>query len=161
MDDPIFAVRLKVQAARIKELENELALTKAQLAETAPATSINQPPDIIPDTPETKKPEEALRRSREMLQSVIDNIPQLIFWKDRNSVYLGCNRLFATAAGLGHPEEIVGKIDKDLPWTAEETEWYLLCDRRVMANERNLWFLFLMFQLITIHQPWLKLLQKE
>jgi PAS domain S-box-containing protein len=136
MDTLIFETKLKMQAVRIQELENELALTKAQLAKTAPTTSINQHANIITHTPERKKSEEALRRSQEMLQSVIDNIPQLIFWKDSNSVYLGCNRLFATAAGLAHPEQIVGKIDKELPWAPEETEWYLLCDRRVMANDQ-------------------------
>jgi PAS domain S-box-containing protein len=89
---------------------------------------------IFLDISEAKESEEALRRSQERLQSVIDNIPQLIFWKDRNSVYLGCNRHFAAAAGLDHPEQIVGKQDRDLPWAPEETEWYLLCDRRVMEN---------------------------
>ncbi len=118
---------LKAQAARIEHLEKELALAKAQLTKTAPIKTSNQS--------EKKDTEEALRRSQEMLQSVIDNIPQLIFWKDRNSVYLGCNKLFATAAGLAHPEEIVGKMDRELPWAPEETEWYLLCDRRVMQSD--------------------------
>ncbi|EKD38867.1 MAG: sensory box histidine kinase/response regulator [uncultured bacterium] len=90
---------------------------------------------IFLDISEAKKTEEALRRSQEMLQSVIDNIPQLIFWKDRNSVYRGCNRPFAAAAGLDHPGQIVGKIDRELPWAPEETEWYLLCDRRVMDSD--------------------------
>ncbi|MEP0754327.1 hypothetical protein NDA03_19105 [Trichocoleus sp. Lan] len=35
--------------------------------------------------------EEQLRKSQQMLQLVMDNIPQFIFWKDRTSVYLGCN----------------------------------------------------------------------
>ena len=136
MNARILKARIKVQAARIKELKNELALTKAQLAKTMRATSSTQDTYIIRNTTERKTSEEALRRSQEILRSVIDNIPQLIFWKDNNSVFLGCNRLFASAAGLAHPEQIVGKIDRELPWTPEETEWYLLCDRRVMANDQ-------------------------
>jgi len=135
-DTQIFEARLKAQEERIEQLGNELALARAKLTETTQAKTINRSEDIILDTVERKRSAEALRRSQEMLQSVIDNIPQLIFWKDRNSVYLGCNKLFATAAGLAHPEQIIGKIDRDLPWTPEETEWYLLCDRRVMESNR-------------------------
>lgn len=116
---------LDAKNIRIKQLEKELALAKKQFALEVGNCKNS----------EAKNPEEALRQSQEMLQSVIDNIPQLIFWKDRNSVFLGCNRLFATAAGLDHPEQIVGKMDQDLPWAPEETEWFLLCDRRVMDSD--------------------------
>lgn len=33
-----------------------------------------------------------LRESQQMLQLVLDTIPARVFWKDRNCVYLGCNR---------------------------------------------------------------------
>ena len=46
-----------------------------------------------------KHVEAELYQSRQMLQSVLDNIPQRVFWKDRNSIYLGCNRAFATERG--------------------------------------------------------------
>jgi two-component system sensor histidine kinase/response regulator len=117
---------LEAKITCIKQLEKELALAEKQLAVEVGKRK----------TSEAKKSEEALRRSQEMLQSVIDNIPQLIFWKDRNSVYLGCNRLFATAAGLDQPEQIVGKRDQDLPWAPEETEWYLSWDRHVMESNK-------------------------
>ena len=77
-----------------------------------------------------------LRESQQLLQLVLDNVPQAIFWKDRNFVYLGCNRSFAEDAGLDSPAEIVGKTDRDLPWTPEEVDFYRECDRRVMESER-------------------------
>ncbi|MGA7876663.1 MAG: PAS domain S-box protein [Desulfoferrobacter sp.] len=67
---------------------------------------------------------------------VIDNIPQFVFWKDTNSVYLGCNMNFARAAGVGQPENIIGKTDFDLAWRREEAEFFRECDRRVMANNK-------------------------
>lgn len=73
--------------------------------------------------------------SAQLLQLVLDTIPQKVFWKDLDSVYLGCNRLFANDAGLSSPDEIIGMTDFDLPWTTEEAEFYRLCDRRVM--DRN------------------------
>ncbi len=129
--------RLKTQEIRIEELEQELALSKAQIAlsETSNHSKNKTSCEDIPiETAELKKSEEALRHSQEILQSVIDNIPQLIFWKDRNSLYLGCNKLFATAAGLDYPEQIIGKMDRELPWAPEETDWFLLCDRRVVES---------------------------
>ena len=73
--------------------------------------------------------------AQQLLQLVLDNIPQSIFWKDRNSIYLGCNRNFARAAGIELLENIIGLTDYDLPWTREESDWFRSCDRRVMDND--------------------------
>ena len=70
--------------------------------------------------------------STALLQNVLDTIPQCVFWKDKELNYLGCNRLFARAAGLVSPNEIVGLSDFDLPWDKEEAEFYRKCDRQVM-----------------------------
>ena len=77
-----------------------------------------------------------LLKTQRMLQLVMDNIPQHIFWKDTRSVYLGCNSNFAQVAGLSSPSEIVGKTDYDLPWKKEETEFFRAVDRRVMDENR-------------------------
>jgi PAS domain S-box-containing protein len=75
---------------------------------------------------------ESILQNAEFLRLVLDNIPQYIFWKDRQSVYLGCNSRWAAMAGIGTPENVVGLTDADLPWTEEQKAWYLECDRRVM-----------------------------
>ncbi|MFA5182559.1 MAG: PAS domain S-box protein [Syntrophales bacterium] len=49
-----------------------------------------------------------------MLQNVLQTIPVRVFWKDRDSRYLGCNNLFAHDVGLKNPEDVVGKDDYDL-----------------------------------------------
>ena len=71
-----------------------------------------------------------------MLQHIIDYIPQTTFWKDINSVYMGCNKAFADKAGLENPEDIIGKTDFDLPWTEEEIASYRKIDRRVMDTNK-------------------------
>ncbi|MCD1293913.1 hypothetical protein CUJ83_02735 [Methanocella sp. CWC-04] len=83
-----------------------------------------------------KKAEEELYEKREMLQLVIDNIPQSIFWKDLNSVYLGCNTNFAKVSGIGAPENIAGKTDFDLAWSKDEAITFRTYDRRVMDSDR-------------------------
>ncbi|MEG4337780.1 PAS domain S-box protein [Microcoleus sp. D3_18_C2] len=77
---------------------------------------------------------EALETSQKMLWLVINNIPQLIAWKDRDLVYLGGNKNFAKVAGFNHPSEIAGLTDFDMPWKPEETEFFRACDRRIMAT---------------------------
>jgi PAS domain S-box-containing protein len=89
---------------------------------------------IAVDITDYKITQEKLYQSQQLLQLVLDTIPQLVFWKDRNSVYLGCNQGFARAAGLNSPNEIIGKNDYDLPWKKEESDFYLECDRRVMSS---------------------------
>ncbi|MCS6883230.1 MAG: PAS domain-containing protein [Oscillochloridaceae bacterium] len=78
--------------------------------------------------------EEELRQARERLQLIIDSLPAAVFWKDRNSIYQGCNKTFARFAGLSSPDEIVGKSDYDLPWTREESDSYRAFDRQVMES---------------------------
>ena len=80
--------------------------------------------------------EEVLRDREKMLSLVINAVPQIIFWKDTNLVYAGCNEQFATLAGLRSPGDVVGKTDDDLPWRAEETERYRREDREVMRLDR-------------------------
>lgn len=81
-----------------------------------------------------KRVEQALNQSQQLLQLVMNNIPQAIFWKNRDRVYMGCNRKFASDANLPDPAAIVGKTDFDLPWTPAEAEQYRACDQRVLDS---------------------------
>lgn len=65
--------------------------------------------------------EEALRASQAMLQMVLDNTPQAVFWKNLDLVFIGCNRSFAIDAGVGIPENIIGKTDFDVAWSHEQS----------------------------------------
>ncbi|GAB4532612.1 MAG: hypothetical protein Tsb0014_17180 [Pleurocapsa sp.] len=73
-----------------------------------------------------------LEESQQLLQLVMDTIPQYIFWKDEESVYLGCNSKFAQLAELESPEEICGKTDYDLPWDTSDADSWRESDRLVM-----------------------------
>lgn len=88
---------------------------------------------ISVDVTALKLTEQALREREAFLRLVLDNIPQAVFWKDKNLVYRGCNVAFARAAGLA-PEDIVGKDDSDLPWKPEEAQFFRKIDRRIMNS---------------------------
>ncbi len=86
------------------------------------------------DITERKRAEEELYQSRQMLQSILDTIPQRVFWKDRNTSFLGCNKAFAIDAGLKDPAEIIGKNDYELAWR-ESAELHRADDKLVMEQE--------------------------
>jgi PAS domain S-box-containing protein len=65
------------------------------------------------------------------LQSIIETIPMRIFWKDKNSRYIGCNSNFARDAGFNNVNEIIGKYDDDLAWQAR-ADYYRAIDLEVM-----------------------------
>jgi len=77
-----------------------------------------------------RKAEKALRESQQMLQLVIDNIPQFIF---RRIWFTWVATQLAQLAGVDSPENIVGKTDYDVP---EERRGKLFreSDRRVMET---------------------------
>ncbi|MEM1291649.1 MAG: ATP-binding protein [Cyanobacteria bacterium P01_H01_bin.162] len=101
---------------------------------TYPTMASPPPTESVPSQPPGRCIE-PIQASVDFLQLVIDNIPQYIFWKDHNSVYLGCNQRWAEMAGLPDRSAVVGLTDADLPWTDEQVAWYLECDRRVMATD--------------------------
>ncbi len=78
----------------------------------------------------------ALEESRAMLSVILDTIPIRVFWKDRDSRYLGCNLLFAEDAGLTSPRDIVGVTDRELVWK-EHAEIYEKADREVLESGRG------------------------
>lgn len=85
---------------------------------------------------EKKEMIQQLKSSQDMLQLVIDSIPHAVFWKDRNSVYLGCNKKFAADAGFSDTRKIKGLTDTDLPWTGSEAGLFTEQDRRVMEADQ-------------------------
>ncbi len=83
---------------------------------------------------DNEKTENQLSSSQKMLELVMNSIPQQIFWKDANSVYLGCNENGAKYYGFRHPGEITGKSDRDIPCNRQEADFLKACDLRVMST---------------------------
>jgi PAS domain S-box-containing protein len=64
------------------------------------------------DITEQKRAEESLWNERAFLRSLIDATSDLIYFKDRNSIYLGCNKASEVFTGLSEQEQI-GRSDFD------------------------------------------------
>ncbi|MDF1756884.1 MAG: ATP-binding protein [Legionellaceae bacterium] len=73
----------------------------------------------------------ATEEKLEMLNNIIKYAPDMIYWKDKNFIHMGCNNQFAIAAGYHDRSEIIGRSDHDFPWHAE-AEKYNLDDKKVI-----------------------------
>jgi PAS domain S-box-containing protein len=88
------------------------------------------------DITDRKRTEDELRESRAMLETVLNTIPARVFWKDRDSKYLGCNQSFARDAGFASPADIIGRDDHQMGW-AEQAQLYRSDDRAVMETGKT------------------------
>ena len=75
---------------------------------------------------------DSLRESEEKYRTLVENIPQKVFTKDRDSVYVSCNKNFARELGIT-PEEFAGKTDYDF-FPKELADKYRSDDRRIMES---------------------------
>lgn len=87
------------------------------------------------DVTERVRAQRQLHESKRFLEAILDTFPMSVFWKDRESRYLGCNAAFASNAAVP-PSEIVGKSDWDMPWAANHAEAYRRDDAAVMSQGR-------------------------
>ncbi len=79
-----------------------------------------------------KSPDEALRASEKKYRTLLENLPQKIFHKDVNSVYVSCNENYARDLKI-RPDEIVGKTDYDF-YPKELAQKYRADDKRIMES---------------------------
>lgn len=72
-------------------------------------------------------------KQKNMLNSIIDAIPESIFFKDVNSKYLGCNLAFEELFDVKR-EEIIGKGNEVLALSKDEAENFVTKDKEVLET---------------------------
>ncbi len=93
---------------------------------------------FITDITELKQAEKAIQDQEAFLRLLLDNLPLAIFWKDTQSVYLGCNKRFASNIEIGSIENILGKTDAELPYPPLTAQRFQQQDREVMETGKPL-----------------------
>jgi PAS domain S-box-containing protein len=68
---------------------------------------------IFWDVTDKHRAEEALEHERYLLHTLMDNLPDFIYFKDRQSRFLRNNRAFLKRFGLHDAQEAIGKTDSD------------------------------------------------
>jgi len=87
------------------------------------------------DVTERKQMEEKLRASEHKYKTLLENLPQKIFYKDKSSVYVSCNENYASDIEI-KPEEIAGKTDYDF-YPEDLAKKYRADDKRIMESGKS------------------------
>ena len=120
---------------RVQEISNDelgdLAQSFNQMTEDLQKTTTSID-NLNREIEHRKRIELSLRRSENKYKTLLKNIPQRIFYKDLNSVYLLCNASYAEDLGIT-PDEIKGKTDYDF-YPANLADKYTADDKKVMES---------------------------
>ncbi|MBI1924959.1 PAS domain S-box protein [Candidatus Poribacteria bacterium] len=92
---------------------------------------------ISDDITRHKQAEEALVQERDLLNSLMDNIPDSIYFKDANSRFIRINKALAVRFGLSAPSGAVGKTDFDF-FTQEHAQQAYADEQKVIRTGQPL-----------------------
>jgi len=81
--------------------------------------------------------ERELSHERDLLQALMDNIPDTIYFKDINSRFTRINRAQAKTLGIKNPREAVGKTDFDF-FTLEHAQGYFNDEQEIIKTGQPL-----------------------
>ena len=113
----------------------EAVMTLAFAAVLFSMAAVTSRHSVLALTAEVEAKETARRAAhdRDFLRLLLDTIPARVFWKDRQSRYLGGNELFARDAGLDSAAELIGKSDEELRWKSRAAD-FRDTDEKVMQT---------------------------
>ncbi len=92
---------------------------------------------ISRDVTEQKRAEQELARERDLLKTIIDNVPDLIYVKDRAGRFVTANAALLSLLQLESADELIGKTDYDFS-QPELACNYVADDQFVMRNREPL-----------------------
>ncbi len=81
-----------------------------------------------------------LKAKQKFLQSMLDSSPDMIFYKDAQGAYLGCNQNYA-ATVIGKPQnQIIGRTESDLILDPEMADFLNKTDQKVMDTKTSYFY---------------------
>jgi len=91
----------------------------------------------ITDITDRKRAEEAIQEERNLLRTLIDNLPDPIYFKDTQSRFVAVNLAAARITGATTPSDLLGKTDYDF-YSVEVVAEYLSDEQEIMRSGKPL-----------------------
>ena len=130
--------RLRLSIIEREQAEEDLNTLQGgleQLVQTRTAQLQEANEELQREIAVRARAEQALRASERRSRTLIEHLPQRVFLKDKDSVYLFCNEHYASDLGI-HTDQIAGKTDYDF-YPRELADKYRADDQRILAGGKT------------------------
>jgi two-component system sensor histidine kinase/response regulator len=115
------------------ELAELMARDSTTVADLPTTLEKSSAADLRWDITEQDRMTAALASERHRLSTLMDNLPDNIYFKDRESRFVAANRAMLSWIGFKNQSEIIGKTDQDL-FAEEHTDAALADEQKIIAT---------------------------
>ena len=129
----IVATPIRSRRQNIGILYNDAAITRTPLDE-AQQEVVAVYCSLLGSLIELKRTEANLAHERDLLQVLMDNFPDTIYFKDTASRFTRINQAQARLLGVDRPEEAIGKTDADFFQNGELVQPFLAEEQHLMSS---------------------------
>lgn len=91
---------------------------------------------IIVNVEDEKRREMELQNQKSILRTIIDALPEAIFYKDKDSRFIGCNKNFSDYYKQFGVDDVIGKSDLEIYPDKEVAENFIKIDKEIMKNKQ-------------------------
>jgi diguanylate cyclase (GGDEF)-like protein/PAS domain S-box-containing protein len=91
---------------------------------------------IVVNVEEEKRRELELENQKNILRTIIDSLPEAIFYKNKDSKYIGCNKNFNDYYKEFGVNDVIGKTDLEIYPNKEIAENFIKIDKEIMNSKK-------------------------
>ena len=112
-----------------KQMEEALRQSRDELEQRV----IKRTAELSAKNAELAQTNEARASAHRLLQAMLDNVPDRIYFKDTESRFIQCNRAVAKRVGVEEPKQVIGKTDFDF-YPREKAEEFRKDDQKLIQS---------------------------
>lgn len=91
--------------------------------------------NMVVNSTEEKQKAQELEANRDILRTIIDSIPDVIFYKNANSEYIGCNKKFSDFYKELGIKSVLGKTDLEIYPDKETANYFIQEDQDIIKTK--------------------------
>lgn len=95
---------------------------------------------IVIDVTDRNLRESEVEDQKNILRTIIDAVPESIFYKDKESRFIGYNKKFEEFYNKKGVTEIIGKTDLEIYDDPEEAKNFIEQDKKIMSTKKAIYF---------------------